>query len=62
VFFHTEKGEQPLLEDLYVVTLLPDEFHELLSEYENFFYWCQKTMTPEQKELAERVCKTATSN
>jgi hypothetical protein len=24
------------LEDLYIVTLLPDEFHELLSEYENY--------------------------
>lgn len=44
-------------DNLYIVELLPDEFHELLSEYENFVEWCGKSMSHEQKELAERVLK-----
>ena len=38
-----------------VPDLLPDEFHELISEYENFYEWCHFLVTPKQKELAERV-------
>jgi hypothetical protein len=43
------------LEDLYVVTLLPEEFHELLSEYENYVEWVPKSMREEEKELFARV-------
>jgi len=44
------------LEDtLYIVKLEPDEFHELLSEYENFFEWYGQSMPQEQKELAQRL-------
>jgi hypothetical protein len=35
--------------------LLPDEYHELFSEYENFFEWCHKDMTPKQLEVSGRV-------
>ncbi len=35
--------------------LLPDEFHELLSEYENSYAWRQKGMDERQRELAQRV-------
>ena len=34
---------------------MPDEFHELLSEYENYVEWCHKGMTPRQLELSSRV-------
>ena len=39
----------------YTVKLAPDEFHELLSEYENCWEWCEKSMTDKQRELAGRV-------
>ncbi len=39
----------------YIVHLAPDEFHELLSEYENHWEWCEKTMTDREWELARRV-------
>ncbi len=35
--------------------LLPDEFHELLSDYENSYAWRQKGMDERQRELAQRV-------
>ena len=35
--------------------LLSDEFHELLSDYENSFAWRQKGMDERQQELAQRV-------
>ena len=35
--------------------LLPDEYHELLSEYETFYDWCHKDMTLKQRELSGRV-------
>jgi hypothetical protein len=35
--------------------LLPDEFHELLSDYENSFAWRHKGMDERQQELAQRV-------
>jgi ribosomal protein S24E len=38
-----------------IVTLLPDEFNELLSEYQNFFDWNKKKLDIRQRELAERV-------
>ena len=38
-----------------VPDLLPDEFHELLSEYETFVEWSTKSMTDEQKALVDRV-------
>ena len=44
-------------DNLYIVELTPDEFHELLSEYENFVEWCRESMPHGQKELAERVLK-----
>ncbi len=51
-----EERREPLLEDNpYIVELKPDEFHELLSEYENYFEWCHKGMDARQRELAERV-------
>src|SRR2546430_2548688 len=51
-----QKGEQPQLEDNpYIVIYAPDEFHEALSEYENYVEWAKKAMTEEQKEVAERV-------
>ena len=40
-----------------VPDLLPDEYHELFSEYENYVEWAQKSMTEEQKELSGRVLK-----
>ena len=43
------------LEDLYIVTLLPEEFYELFSEYENFVEWAKKSMTEVEKELFTRV-------
>ena len=43
------------MEDLYIVTLLPEEFYELLSEYENFVEWAKKSMREEEKELSTRV-------
>jgi hypothetical protein len=45
------------LKDLYFVPLLPDEFHELLSEYETYVEWSMKSMTVTQKEVTERVLK-----
>jgi len=39
----------------YLVSLDPEEFHELLSAYENFVEWCWKDMTDEQQALAKRV-------
>lgn len=42
-------------DNLYSVQLAPDEFHELISEYENYVEWCHKDMTPPQQALAERV-------
>ena len=39
----------------YSVTLLPDEFHELLSKYENYVKWWHKDMPPQQLELSGRV-------
>ena len=38
-----------------VPDLLPDEYHELFSEYETFVEWSTKSMTDEQKALANRV-------
>lgn len=35
--------------------LLPDEYNELLSEYENFVEWSHKEMDARQKELSGRV-------
>ncbi len=35
--------------------LLPDEFHELLSDYENSYEWRHKGMDERQKVLAQRV-------
>jgi hypothetical protein len=43
------------LEDLYVVTLLSEEFHELLNEYENYVEWAKKSMRGEEKELSTRM-------
>jgi hypothetical protein len=43
------------LEDLYIVTLLPEDFHELLNEYENYVEWVHKSMTEEEKELSTWV-------
>ncbi len=31
------------------------EFHELLSEYENYVEWAKKSMTEEEKELSTRL-------
>ena len=39
----------------YIVELAPDEFHELLSEYENYVEWSQKHMDTRQKEVSSRV-------
>ena len=39
----------------YIVKLRPDEFNELLSEYETFVEWSHKDMDTRQRELAERV-------
>lgn len=39
----------------YIVVLLPDAFHELLSDYENSYAWRHKGMDERQKELAQRV-------
>ncbi len=39
----------------HIPDLLPDEFHELLSDYENSYEWRQKGMDERQKELAQRV-------
>jgi len=39
----------------YIVNLKPDEFHKLLSKYENYAEWAQKSMTAEQQELSTRV-------
>ncbi|MGZ3642816.1 MAG: hypothetical protein ACXVCM_03105 [Ktedonobacteraceae bacterium] len=44
-------------DNLYIVTLVPDEFHELISEYENYVEWSLKSMTDAQKAIAERVLK-----
>jgi phosphomevalonate kinase len=56
--FSTEERRTTLLEDnLYIVTLVPDEFHELISEYENYVEWSLKSMTDEQKAMAQRVLK-----
>jgi hypothetical protein len=41
----------------YIVILSPPEYHELLSEYENYVEWAQKSMTAEQSELSARVLK-----
>ncbi len=35
--------------------LLPDEFHELLSDYENSYQWRQKGMDEREQELTQRV-------
>ena len=35
--------------------LLPEEFHELLSDYENSYEWRHKSMDERQKALAQRV-------
>jgi hypothetical protein len=43
------------LEDLYIVTLLPEESHELSSEYENYVEWVHKSMREEEKELSTRM-------
>ena len=43
------------MENLYIVTHLPEEFHELLNEYENYVEWVHKSMTEEEKELSTRV-------
>jgi hypothetical protein len=43
------------LEDHYIVTLLPEEFRELLNEYENYVEWVPKSMREEEKELSARV-------
>ena len=39
----------------YIVELDPEEFHELLSEYENYVEWAKKSMREEEKELSTRV-------
>ncbi len=39
----------------YIVYLKPDEFHELISEYENYVEWCHKDMDTKQRALADRV-------
>ena len=39
----------------YIVLLKPDEFHELLSEYENYVEWAKKSMTEVEKGLSTRV-------
>ncbi len=39
----------------HIPDLLPDEFHELLSDYENSYAWRHKGMDEREKALAERV-------
>ncbi len=39
----------------HIPDLLPDEFHELLSDYENSYAWRQKGMDEREKELTQRV-------
>ncbi len=39
----------------HIPNLLPDEFHELLSDYENSYEWRQKGMDEREKALAQRV-------
>ncbi len=51
--------EEPILEaednPYRIPDLLPDEFHELLSDYENSYAWRHKSMDERQQELAQRV-------
>ncbi len=42
-------------DNLYIVRLRPDEFHELLTDYENSVEWRGKSMTDEQRALSSRV-------
>jgi hypothetical protein len=57
VFFQQKKGGNRLeVEDNpYLVSLAPDELHELLSEYETYVEWSHKVMETGQRAVAERV-------
>jgi hypothetical protein len=50
-----QEGETNVEDNPYIVYLTLDEFHELISEYENYVEWCHKEMDTWQRALAERV-------